>query len=377
VDYTRSKCIINMKIYTSNPKQNNLSKKKILSKLFNNFINKGEYILANETKKFEYNFAKYIGTKYCIGVANGTDAIKIVLKSLKIKKGDEVIVSSHTANATIVGIEESGGTPVLIDIEKDYYTSNFESFKKMITQKTKAVVLVHIFGQTCDMVPFINYCKSKKIYLIEDVAQAHGAKFKNMMLGSIGIAGCFSFYPTKNLAALGDGGAITTNSKLLANRILKVRQYGWDKNRNINIIKGTNSRLDELQSYFLNIKLSFLDIENKKRNKIATTYNKFLTDKIIKPKIRPQSYHVFHIYCIEVKNRTELLKFLEKNNIFLSRHYDKVIFKNKLYKNLKKDKKLINIFELYKYNLSLPIYPELSWSDQMRVIKNINKFYND
>ncbi len=364
-----------MSIYTSNPKLNNLNKKKLLNKVFKEFINKGEYILSDQTKKFERRFANFIGSKYCIGVANGTDAIKLVLKSLEVKEGDEVIVSSHTALATISGIEGSGAKPVLADIEKDYFTIDFNSFKKLITKKTKAVILVHIYGQSCEINSFKRYCDRNNIYLIEDVAQAHGAKYKNKKLGSIGIAGCFSFYPTKNLAALGDGGAITTNSKSIAKKLYQLRQYGWNEKRNVNSLKGINSRLDELQSYFLNIKLNYLEHENKKRILIAKRYDNFLSNRIIKPKIRPESQHVFHIYCIQVKDRNKLMKYLKLKNIFLSIHYEKEIFKNKSYKNIKKEKKMNNIINLYKHNLSLPIYPELSINQQMKVIRAINEFY--
>jgi dTDP-4-amino-4,6-dideoxygalactose transaminase len=364
-----------MTIYTSFPKLNNLNKKKILNESFKKFIESGNYILSNQTKIFERNFAKYIGTKYCIGVANGTDAIKIILKALDIGRNDEVIVSAHTAVASVVGIEESGAIPVLADIEHENYTIEFDSFKKLVSKRTKAVVLVHIFGQPCNLERFLPYCKNKKIKVIEDVAQAHGATYNGKKLGSFGVAGCFSFYPTKNLAALGDAGAITTSSRSLANKISQIRQYGWNSKRSINKYKGLNSRLDELQSFFLVNKLKFLDIENKKRNKIADKYINLLNENIIKPHIRSNAYHVFHIFCIKVKNRNLLVKYLEKRQIVLTRHYNKLIFKYNAYKKIKRDLKMTNISKLYKENLSLPIYPELSSKDQLKIIKTINSFF--
>jgi len=366
-----------MTIYTTNPKEHNLKKKKLYIKKFSEFINSGNYILSNEVKKFENNFAKFIGSKYAIGVASGTDAIVLALKSLSIGYGDEVITTSHTAVATISAIKQCNAKPILVDIEQDYFTMDPEKTLLSVTKKTKAIILVHIYGSSVSFDKFNSISKKFNIPLIEDVSQAHGAKYKNKRLGNIGKIGCFSLYPTKNLGALGDAGVVTTNLKKIRDKILFLREYGWNQNRLIKIKNGQNSRLDEFQASILNIKLKSLDNENKKRNFIANQYNIKLTDNIIKPLEKKFSTHVYHIYCIRVKNRERLINFLKSKKIFLNIHYPIPIHKQPIYRKIKEINKLQNLDKISNEIISLPMYPELSIKKLNFVINSINYYYKN
>ena len=214
-----------------NPKAQYLSYEAEIKDAIDRVLNSGWYILGNEVKEFEKEFANFIGTDYSMGVASGTDAIFLALKALNIGSGDEVITTSHTATATVSAIEATGAKAVFVDIEKDFFTIDAHKIEETITKNTKAIVAVHIYGQPCDMDKLLNIKNSNGLYLIEDCAQAHGAKYNQKMVGSIGDISCFSFFPTKNLGALGDGGAINTNSQKLYDRLLMLRQYGWNEER--------------------------------------------------------------------------------------------------------------------------------------------------
>ena len=245
-----------MKIICSNPFEQFKSKKKAIYASVKKVLNSASYVLGKNVHDFEKNFSNFIGTKYGVGVANGTDAIEIALKSLDIGTGDEVITVSHTALATVSAIILTGAKPVLVDIEEDKFTINIDLIEKNISKKTKALVLVHIYGQSANLEKIIKICKKNKIKLIEDVSQAHGGKWNNKYLGSYGDLSTFSFYPTKNLGAIGDAGFICTNNRKLFDRARQIREYGWNKKRIANI-SGRNSRLDEIQAAILNLKLKF------------------------------------------------------------------------------------------------------------------------
>ena len=273
-------------IFCSNPKSEYLTYKFEIDEAVNRVLHSGWYILGKEVETFEVEFAKYIGVKFAIGVGSGTEAIHLALSACGIKKGDEVITVSHTAVATISAIEMTGATPVFVDIESDYFTIDPNKIKAAITPNTKAIIPVHMYGQPADMDPIVETAKENSLWVIEDCAQAHGAEYKGQKVGSIGHLGCFSFYPTKNLGGVGDGGAIITNSKKLEEKIRLLHQYGWEE-KFISKISGWNSRLDEIQAAVLSVKLKHLDDNNRIRREIAAHYSKKLKIKGVSlPKTR-------------------------------------------------------------------------------------------
>lgn len=375
MDYSYSRGIYIMTINFANPNlQYKLYKKEIDSAIHRVLSNKN-YVLGSEVNKFENEFAEYIGIKYSIGVANGTDAIEIALRALNIGPGDEVLTVSHTATATIAAIMASGAKPVFADIDEDYFTLNFSYIKKLITKKTKALILVHLYGQGAHIDEIKKICKEMKIFLIEDVSQAHGAKYDNKRLGSFGVISCFSCYPSKNLGAIGDAGIIATNSKKLKERIIKLREYGWDSKRE-SLFFGRNSRLDELQAAILRIKLNHLDNDNKKRNKIANQYLK-LDGKcnIIFPKIFENTEHAFHLFVIRCKKRNLLIKKLNEKKIFPGIHYRTPNHKHPGFRHLlnkNSDLKITN--KISNEILSLPIYPGLKTEEVNKVCNIIKNF---
>lgn len=333
------------------------------------------YVLGEQVTLLEKEFADYIGTTFAIGVANGTDAIELALRALGIGLGDEVITVSHTAVATIAAIEATGATPVLVDVEKEYYTLNPNQLEEVFSVKTRAIITVHLYGQSANLTSIKNFCQINNIFLIEDVSQAHGAKYKGKRLGSIGVIGCFSCYPTKNLGAIGDAGLITTNDPELANKIGMLREYGWI-NR-ISQCSGRNSRLDELQAAVLRIKLKYLDKDNKKRQKLAKYYIDQLSELPIKlPKTRIEVEHVFHLFVVQVENRKNILEYLERKGIQAGIHYpipvhlqpafqDKITTANNMNTTVNLTKKII----------SLPMFPELSMDDVKKIVHALKKFF--
>jgi len=252
-------------------------------------LESGWYILGEEVRSFEKEFSKYIGVNHGIGVGNGTDAITLALKACGIGPGDEVITVSHTAVATVAAIELSGATPVLIDISPDTYTLDPDHLKEAITPKTKAVLPVHLYGHPADMDRIIPIAEEHDLYVIEDCAQSHGSIHHRKKTGSLGDIAAFSFYPTKNLGAIGDGGMVVTDDANLAEQVRLLRQYGW-KERNKSSIPGLNSRLDEVQAAILRVKLQYLDSENLRRRSIANIYKQRLLSKDLR--------QVLHSMCI-------------------------------------------------------------------------------
>ncbi len=356
-------------------KQYNSYKKPILRNI-KKVLESGVYILGNQIKEFESFFSKYCDIKYTITVKNGTDALILALKCLDIKKGDEVITTSHTALATIAAIVATGATPVIVDIEDEYYTIDPTKVAQAINRKTKAIIPVHIYGQTCDIKKIVSIAKKKKINVIEDCSQALGAEFNSKKVGTFGQMGTFSFYPTKNLGAIGDGGAIITNKSSIAKKLFQLRQYGWNRKRETSFI-GFNSRLDELQASILNIKIKKIDRDNQKRIKIAQNYLKKIINKnVLLPKVRKQSKHVFHIFAILTKQRELLIKYFKKNNVHVGIHYSKPACFSKGYMELCRfnAQNLKKTVKISKQTMSLPIYPELSNVDVNKIIKLINRF---
>jgi len=363
-------------IQCADPLQQYLRKKNEIKEAIYNVLENGNYILGPETKKLENNFANFCGVKYAIGVASGTDALFLALKALDIKCGDEVITVSHTALATISSILASGAIPVLVDIDMFYNIDPFK-LKNAITKKTKAIIVVHLYGQMADLDTIKSVTSEFDIPIIEDCAQATGAEYKGKSAGSIGDIGCFSFYPTKNLGAIGDGGMVVTSNTNIYNRIIRLRQYGWDFQRNT-IESGINSRLDELQAAILNVKLNYLNEDNEKRRIIALFYSNELKniDYIELPKERESSKHVYHLYVIKIKNRSYFKNKLEEKKIFAGIHYLHPPHQQNGYKDkLVISKDGLNYTEsIIDEILSLPMYPELTInqaSEVVSILKNL------
>lgn len=333
------------------------------------------YVLGEEVASLEKEFADYIGTASSIGVANGTDAIELALRALDIGYGDEVITVSHTAVATVAAIESTGATPVLVDVESQYYTLNPLQLDEAITPKTRAIIAVHLYGQSVDLNLIVDFCKSNNLYLIEDCAQAHGAKYQGKRLGSIGDIGCFSCYPTKNLGAIGDAGLITTNNIDLAKKLYMLREYGWD-NR-ISKYPGRNSRLDEIQAAVLRIKLKHLDSDNEKRRQLAKLYTANLAEsQVSAPVVRANVESVFHLFVLQVEQRQELLKYLFNNDIQAGVHYPVPVHLQPAYKGRVSIASDMSVTEsLVNRIISLPMYPELSMQDAEKITNTIKRFF--
>ena len=362
-------------ILCSNPSEQFKSYQSEIELAVSTVMRSKNYILGEQVSLLEGEFAEYIGTSSAIGVANGTDAIEIALRSLNIGYGDEVITVSHTAVATVAAIEASGAKAVLVDIDPNFYTLNPNQLEMVLTKRTKAVIAVHLYGNAVDLDSVLSFCKANKIFLIEDVSQAHGAKYKGKRLGSIGDIGCFSCYPTKNLGAIGDAGLVTTNNLDLANKVRMIREYGW-RNRT-SMFPGRNSRLDEIQAAILRIKLKYLDSDNQKRRDTAKFYYDNLSLLPIEfPKISMNVESVFHLFVINVANQKKLIDYLKKEGVMAGIHYPLPVHLHPAYKDRVVISKDMSVTEgIVKKIVSLPIYPELSHSDTKLIVNAMKKFF--
>lgn len=331
-------------------------------------LQSGKYILGKEVNAFETTFASLIGLNNCVSVNSGTDAIIIALKALDIGVGDEVITVSHTAVATVAAIEICGATPVVIDVDPFSYCINPKLLNTLVSEKTKAIIPVHLYGHPADMPAIIAFAREHGLFVIEDCAQAHGTSLNGQNVGSFGDIACFSFYPTKNLGAMGDGGAILTNESTLAEKAFLLRQYGWRK-RYISEIQGLNTRLDEIQAAILNVKLHYLLDDNKRRINIAHLYNQNLqgTDYLL-PMTAKNAVHTWHQYVIQVENRDELAEFLQQNGVSIGIHYPQAVHQQPAYRNRLLGADRLPITEaLVPRILSLPMYPQLPLEHVNRV----------
>ncbi len=347
--------------------------KKSIEKAMNKVIKKGNFILGEEVSAFEKSFAKYLGVKYVIGVASGTDALVLSLKALEIGLGDEVIVPSLTFIATALAVSITGATPVFVDVEKETHVIDPEKIEKKITKKTKAIIPVHLYGNPANLNKIMAIAKKYKLFVIEDAAQAHGAIYKGKKAGTYGDLSCFSFYPTKNLGAYGDAGAVATNSSVFAAKIGLLRNYG-QKKKYYSKVFGYNSRLDELQSAVLSLKLSYLDEWNNKRRLIAKRYKQKLEKLVQIPKETEYAQSVFHLFPILVEKRDLLIRELGKKGIVALIHYPIPLHLQKTYSSLKYKSGDFPISEeISKKTLSLPIHPFMEERDVDYVVKNITK----
>ena len=338
-------------------------------------LNSGWYVLGNEVKEFEKEFAEYTESKYCVGVASGMDALQIAFRVLGIGKDDEVIVCSNAYIACVMGITLNNGTPVFVEPD-EYDNLDADKIEEKITAKTKAILAVHLYGQSCDMTKIMGIAHKHNLKVVEDCAQAHGTAWNGHKVGSIGDIGCWSFYPTKNLGGFGDGGALTTNNEDYANEFRVIRNYGSKKLHYENDIIGMNSRLDELQAGLLRVKLAHLDELNVERNRIAERYNNEVDNPHIVPlKTRPGSNNIYHQYVIHSDLRDELMNYLKDNEIGTIIHYPIPPHLQKAYEYLGYKKGDLPVAEKYADEvLSLPMYNGMSKQEQDYVIEKLNSF---
>ncbi len=348
-----------------------------LANSFSNVLESGNFILGEELEKFEKEFAMYCESSYCVGVGNGLDALSLIFKGFielgNLKEEDEVIVPSNTFIASVLAISASNLKPVLVEPDLVTFNLDISKIEENITGKTKAIMAVHLYGAVCNMDAICKIAKRHNLLVIEDAAQAHGALYNNKKVGSLSDAAGFSFYPSKNLGALGDGGAVTTSNKALDNCIRSLRNYG-SKIKYQHRYKSQNSRLDEVQAAFLRIKLKRLDADNTKRRSIASIYLKNIDNKRIHlPYWNSLENHVFHLFVIRTEQRNKLQEYLESHGIQTGIHYPIPIHKQKAYTDLKELNLPIAV-QLSEEVLSLPISPVMEQKDVEYICQKLNGY---
>ncbi len=337
-------------------------------------LRSGWYILGQEVSRFEEEFASYCGSEYCVGLASGLDALWLAFRVLGVGEGDEVIVQGNTYIASVMGISINNATPVFVEPD-EYYGLDADRIEEKITDRTKAVLAVHLYGHPCNMEKISEICRKHNLFLVEDCAQSHGAYYKDKMTGTFGDIGCFSFYPSKNLGAFGDGGAIITNSEKIADDMKMYRNYG-SKKRYYNDVVGANSRLDEIQAALLSVRLKHLDELNEERKNLAERYLKGIqNDKIILPSVRDNTSPVWHQFVVRCNDRDALIEYLKKNEIGTIIHYPIPPHMSKAYEYLGLKKGCLPVTEKYADTvLSVPFYNGMTEEEQERVIEALNSF---
>lgn len=340
-------------------------------------LRSGWYVLGKELEAFEEEFANYIESKYCVGLASGLDALWIAFRILGIGDGDEVIVQGNTYIASVMGITINGATPIFVEPD-EYFNIDASKIEEKISDKTKAILVVHLYGQAANMEEIIKLGKKYNLKIVEDCAQSHGARYNGKMTGTFGDIGCFSFYPSKNLGAYGDGGAIVTNNVDIANEVKVFRNYGSEK-RYYNKIIGANSRLDEIQAGLLRVKLKHLEELQQERKQICDTYLSNIKNKdIILPKTRDNATHIWHQFVIRTDNRKKLIEYLNKKEIGTIIHYPIPPHLSEAYRYLNIEKGALPITEKYADTvLSIPLYNGMMEEEQIRVIDALNAFRLD
>lgn len=339
---------------------------------FEEVLNSGWFILGKNVKAFESDFAAYNDVKYCSGVASGLDALTISLMTLDLEKNSEIIVPSNTYIATILSIILAGHKPILVEPDLNTYNINPSLIEESINQRTRGIMIVHLYGKPCDMDPILAICKKHSLFLVEDCAQAHGAQYKGRKVGGFGDLSGFSFYPTKNLGCLGDGGAIVTNNSNYHQKTEMLRNYGSNKKYHNEFI-GLNSRLDEIQAAFLIAKLESLDLINNHKRELASLYLSNLKNDFILPVTHEDFYEVYHIFNIRHEKRDTLKEYLKKNNIFSEIHYPVPPHKQKALSFLSKLKFPVSE-EIHNTTLSLPISSSHTSDEICKVIEVLNRF---
>jgi dTDP-4-amino-4,6-dideoxygalactose transaminase len=341
-------------------------------------LDSGRYILGKEVEDFEAAFAQWCGTSHAIGVGNGTDALALALRSLGIGAGDMVVTVSHTAVATVAAIEMARAIPVLVDIAPASFTidpAKLDATLAALGAKAKAVIAVHLYGHPCDMAALTRICARYKVALVEDCAQAHGATFDGRKVGTFGEIAAFSFYPTKNLGAFGDGGAVATSNAQAAERCAALRQYGWHA-RYLSDLQGVNSRLDEIQAALLSVKLKHLDAEIGARQRIAARYDSALADKVQTPRVGNAAAHAYHLYVIRTPRRDALAAHLKAAGIGTAIHYPAPVHRQKAYEGRVAlgEGGMVETEKAAAEILSLPLHPFLTEADQDKVIAAVRSF---
>lgn len=336
-------------------------------------LDSGWYLLGEENKKFCSNFAQYCGTKHCVGVANGLDALNLIIKAYGFSAQDEIIVPANTYIASILAISQNGCTPVLVEPDLNTYNINPDLIEEKITSKTKAIMVVHLYGQAVQMKKIKEIAKKYNLKIIEDAAQSHGALYEGVRCGALGDAAGFSFYPGKNLGCLGDGGGVTTNDAELAKKVAALRNYGSEVKYH-NLYKGVNSRLDELQAAVLDVKLQYLDEDNEKRRKISEFYRKNIKNPIL---VLPQTYdekaHVWHVFGIRCEKREEFQKYLTQNDVRTLIHYPIAPHKQHAYKEWNSLSFPVTE-KIHREIISLPISPVMEDWEVEKVVEVCNSF---
>lgn len=345
-----------------------------LTEIASSVLNSSQHILGQNVTDFERVFANYIGVKECIGVANGSDALVIALRALGVNRNDEVATVANAGFYTCAALNQIGAQPIFIDIDLDSQLIDPKDFKsKVLINKIKFLVVTHLYGQVAPIKELLDICIENGIRVLEDCAQAHGAQVGNKKVGSFGDISTFSFYPTKNLGAVGDGGAVLTNNVELAEKVRRIRQYGWGKKYEVEIENGVNSRLDELQAAFLIEKLENLDTWNKQRISIAEQYTTAFTGAKVKV-LSNTLEGVAHLFVVLSDNRKELIDHLAKHKIQSAIHYPIADHKQKIYENSFKDIKLPITEDSVGKILSLPIYPGMKQEDINHIITAVTSF---
>ena len=351
--------------------------KQDVSQAIGSVLESGIFILGENVTLFEEEFARYCGTKHCIGVSSGTDALRLTLEAMEIGEGDAVITAANTFIATIDAISRNRARPILVDVDAQSYNIDPTKIPEKITNSTKAILPVHLYGQPAKMDAISELARAHGLKLIADASQAHGALHKKQNVGSLGDAVCFSFYPSKNLGAYGDAGAVTTNDDEFAEKLRMLRNYGQEK-KYYYLYAGHNSRLDEIQAAVLRVKLRYLDNWNELRRRVAAAYNELLAniDEVAPPVESGFVKHVYHLYVIRCKNRDDLQRWLGSKGISTGIHYPIPAHLQKAYEYLKIGKGTFPITEGYANQiLSLPMFPELSRDEIAYICEEIEQFY--
>lgn len=338
-------------------------------------LNSGWYVLGDFVTKFESEFAAFLGARFCVGVGNGTDALSLALKAVGIRPGDEVITVSHTAVATVAAIEQVGAVPVFADIDPLTRCIDPSCIGALVSDKSRAIIPVHIYGQPAPMEEIIPIARQHHLNVIEDCAQAHGAEISSQKVGTFGDAATFSFYPTKNLGALGDGGAVVTNTADIAQSLKELREYGW-KDRYISASPGMNSRLDEIQAAVLGVKLPYLEGDTARRRSIADQYRNAIENQHVAPPPQVEGTdHAMHLFVLESENRELFRSFLNDAGVGTAVHYPMPIHKQPAYlRRIRGHDRLTCTENLYKKIVSLPMYPELTDEQVERICLTIKKW---
>lgn len=364
-------------ILCANPHAAYIARKSEIDGAIQRVLDWGRFILDREVAAFEEEFAAYIGVEHGIGVGSGTEALHLALAAVGVQPGDEVVTVSHTAVATVSAIELLGARPVFVDIEPNFFTMDPASLAAAITLRTKAIIPVHLYGQPADLGAILEIARKRNLAVIEDCAQSHGAEYHGARTGSFGQLACFSFYPTKNLGAFGDGGMVVTKDPVLAKRIRALREYGWSE-RYVSQTVGWNSRLDELQAAVLRAKLPHLPSDNAARQRLAEVYGRELQGSgLTTPVCREGCQHVFHLYVARYRERDGLKAYLRKQDVQALVHYPVPIHLQSAYKErFCPSGGLPNTERAVAEIISLPIYPELKPEEQAKVIRAIKDFLN-